>query len=361
MRDWANRQFTEIQRLLAELTINSNKEKENERYPIQKGIISPPQMVFVEGGSFLIGQNRDNIKIANYDGGTYDPAKTEKPTPMTIPSFYMGKFALTVGEFRRFAAIEGNYRMRPRSYQNMKKGSYIYKKATNSWDFKEWQEGKPEIWEWDVYGNIQTDDNQPVIHVSWYDTILYCNWLSREMGLEEVYKIVRETETDLYVNIQNDKKGYRLPSSSEWEFAARERGKEVRFGNGKDKAIWEEINFYASLDSPFKHYVKDKKGFRANTVAVGSLPPNALGLYEMSGNVWEWCNDDYSGLTDLNYENHPIDGKPFIKNKTGNMEIKLLRGGSWISHPSVCSASYCDSLYANNSNVNVGFRVVRGF
>ncbi|MCB1048939.1 MAG: SUMF1/EgtB/PvdO family nonheme iron enzyme, partial [Calditrichaeota bacterium] len=123
---------------------------------------------------------------------------------------------------------------------------------------------------------------RPVINISWFDAVAYCNWLSEQAELKPVYTIKGEKVT---ANWQAN--GYRLPTEAEWEYAAREGGKEVRFGNGKDNADPKEINFNGSESHEYS-VVGD---FRAKTTPVGSFPPNALGLYDVSGNVYEWCWD----------------------------------------------------------------------
>ncbi|MFM6137814.1 MAG: formylglycine-generating enzyme family protein, partial [Sphaerospermopsis kisseleviana] len=87
------------------------------------------------------------------------------------------------------------------------------------------------------------------------------------------------------------------------------------------------------------------------TTDVGSFPPNAFGLYDMHGNVWEWCEDDWQ----KNYINAPIDGSALI-----NLgEYKLLRGGSWYSDPVVCRSARRGAVVAG-FDVDIGFRVVCG-
>ena len=109
--------------------------------------------------------------------------------------------------------------------------------------------------------------------------------------------------------------GYRLPTEAEWEFAARERGKKVRFGNGQDIARSEEINFDASVENAL--LPAEGRTNRDRSTPVDSFKPNALGLYNMSGNAWEWCLDrgeDYKAAKGKN---------PF----TPGGQPKIIRGG----------------------------------
>ena len=91
--------------------------------------------------------------------------------------------------------------------------------------------------------------------------------------------------------------------------------------------------------------------YRQQTTDVGTFPPNAFGLYDMHGNVWEWCQDDYQG----NYINAPTDGSA----STSPSAIdKLLRGGSWDDNPKYCRSAYRYHHNLDYSSRNIGFRVV---
>jgi len=173
-----------------------------------------------------------------------------------------------------------------------------------------------------------------MIEVSWYGAVAFCNWLSRKAGLEEVYD-EGTWEADF------SKVGYRLPTEAEWEYAARAGGKEIKYPNGN------------SLTHDDANY--DGTGGRDRwwrTSPVGSFPPNELGLYDMAGNVWEWCNDWYdSGY----YSRSPVDNPTGPSSGTYH---KVHRGGSWGDGPWDCRTAYRGGyapVYARNV---VGFRVV---
>lgn len=139
---------------------------------------------------------------------------------------------------------------------------------------------------------------------------------------------------------------YRLPTEAEWEFAARERGRKVRFGNGKDVADEAEINFDASID-----YVYSVNGNnRGKTTPVKTFLPNAIGLFDMSGNVWEWCLDgfyDYSSDSQINPAGPARDSSCVI------------RGGSWNLRPQSCVVVNRDGYLPTGRSSVVGFRLAR--
>jgi len=169
-------------------------------------------------------------------------------------------------------------------------------------------------------------DELPVERVNWYEATEFCKRLSRET-----------------------KREYRLPSEAEWEYACR-AGTTTPFYFG-ETITGELANYNAGYT-----YAGEAKGeYRQQTTPVGQFPPNAFGLYDMHGNVWEWCADTWHD----NYHVAPTDGSAWIKN--GNDNLSPLRGGSWCNNPNNCRSACrnfdgrCDfHLY------DYGFRVVCG-
>ncbi len=188
--------------------------------------------------------------------------------------------------------------------------------------------------------------DHPVVKVSWYDAIEYCNWLSSVQGLENAYSIDK-TKKDPANENKNDKvkwlvtmnpkaNGYRLPTELEWEFAARggTATKKTKYAGSDDleKVAW---------------YDKNANG---TTHAGGELKPNELGLYDMSGNVWEWCfdwKDDYP-------QNLPID---FSGAESGSGRV--LRGGAWYDGDYICRVAFRYRYAPNLRNYSVGFRLAQ--
>lgn len=165
--------------------------------------------------------------------------------------------------------------------------------------------------------------NRPVEQVSWNNAVKFCQKLSLMTG-----------------------KSYRLPSEAEWEYACR-AGTTTPFYFGE--TIRTEI---ANYNGGYTYGSAPQGENRQETVDVGSLPANAFGLYEMHGNVWEWCQDKYHN----DYRGMLADGSAWV---SGNNNPWLLRGGSWFSQSSVCRSSA--RLDESNSDAEVydfGFRVV---
>jgi formylglycine-generating enzyme required for sulfatase activity len=135
-------------------------------------------------------------------------------------------------------------------------------------------------------------------------------------------------------------KTYRLPTEAEWEYACR-AGTTTRFYFGDDASQLGDYAWYSANSQNTTHPVGQKK------------QPNAWGLYDMIGNVWEWCEDDWHD----NYIGAPRDGSAWIKN--GNDNRSLLRGGSWGDYPNGCRSAIRDTFIRRDyRSLNYGFRVV---
>ena len=165
--------------------------------------------------------------------------------------------------------------------------------------------------------------NRPVENVSWYDATNFCQKLSKKIGGK-----------------------YSLPSESQWEYACR-AGTTTPFYFG-ETITPELVNYFGSLT-----YGNGPKGERRNgTTPVGEFPPNAFGLYDMHGNVWEWCADDFHE----NYNGAPTDGSVWLN---GDKDKVRLRGGSWANGPFNCRSAYRDDyVRRDDHDGSIGFRLV---
>lgn len=168
-------------------------------------------------------------------------------------------------------------------------------------------------------------DNRPVEQVSWEDAVEFCDRLSQYTG-----------------------RTYRLPSEAEWEYACR-AGTTTPFHFGE--TITTDL---ANYDGNYAYGGGAKGVFRGETTAVGSFGvANNFGLYDMHGNVWEWCQDDWHN----DYKGAPTDGSAWLSNKKDSNR-RLLRGGSLSYHPGNCRSA-CRNYYdLDLNNFNIGFRVV---
>lgn len=284
----------------------------------------PPQdnMVLIQGGTLQMGSN---------DGGSH-----EKPVhAVTLSDFYMGITEVTVAEFGEFADASGY-----KTDAEKGDGSYVYKNG----NLKK-QTGIN--WRHDAVGNLRpaNEYNHPVIHVSWNDAVAYCNWLSEQHGFRQIYQISGETVTaDWTADLPAGKAGgYRLPTEAEWEYAARSRG-----GSDKWAGTSSEANL-AAFANYWENGTKDKDGYEY-TSPVGSFRPNAAGLYDMSGNVWEWCWDwfgDYSASAQNNPKG-PDSGSD-----------RVIRGGSWGGIPAHTRCADRFSYSPDFRRYNLGFRLSR--
>lgn len=165
---------------------------------------------------------------------------------------------------------------------------------------------------------------RPVVNVSWYDAQEYCAWLAAQTG-----------------------QGYRLPNEAEWEYACRA---------GSTTAFWwgDAINTGQANYGGHWPYGGGASGeFREQTVPADAFLPNPWGLYQMHGNVWEWCADHWHG----DYSGAPDDGSLWAD---GDTDFRVLRGGSWISHPGRLRSARRNRGGAVYRVGSRGFRVAQG-
>ncbi len=275
-----------------------------------------PEMIFVKGGSFLMG---DTIRDAD-----------EKPIHrVTLSSFYMAKTETTVAQFKAF--IDATNHLTDAETGD---GSYI-------WDSLGWHKREDINWRHNERGQLlpNSEYRRAVTHVTWFDAAHFCNWLSEQEDLKKIYDFQGDTlKIDLSAN------GYRLPTEAEWEYAA--RASPLEGGKGGEKALYAGEGNISDLG-----WYSGNAGRHVHT--VGLKRPNALGIYDLTGNVWEWCHDWY----DKNYyaktrnaENPP--GPP-------SGEYRSLRGGAWNNSGKHCRVASRSSRYPDFRDGSVGFRVVR--
>lgn len=161
----------------------------------------------------------------------------------------------------------------------------------------------------------------PVESVSWLDAMEFCARLSRLAGIT-----------------------YRLPSEAEWEYACR-AGTTTAFAFGE--TMTDQV---ANYGSEYTYAAEPAGSYRQSTTPVGQFPPNAFGLSDMHGNVWEWCADTWHD----NYVGAPADGRSWLQG--GNPEWRTLRGGGWAEHPARSRSAQRSGYPAHSLNRLIGFR-----
>ena len=263
------------------------------------------ELVKVPAGTFEMGSPPDEKERGD----------NEKQHRVTISkAFYMGKYHVTVGQFREFVRAE-NYKTDAErgtpDYQNGKKGAYIY------------QNGKTEFSESGSWMNpgFQQKEDEPVVCVCWNDARKYVEWLAKKSG-----------------------KKVRLPTEAEWEYVCR-AGTKTPFNTGETISTAQ-----ANYDGNFTYGDVAKGVYREKTTRVGSFKANAFGLYDMHGNAWQWCQDLYR----KDYENLSVTDP---ENKTEGME-RVLRGGSLLEYPKNCRSANRNNTSPDLRGYDVGFRVV---
>jgi formylglycine-generating enzyme len=220
-----------------------------------------PEVILVQGGTFTMGSNTGR--------------NNEKPRhPVTLSSYNIGKYPVTVGQYSAFCRATG----RP----------------------------MPDApsWGW--------NDKHPMVNVSDDDAVAYCYWLGQEYG-----------------------GNWRLPTEAEWEYAAR--------GGGKSKGY-----LYSGSNDPRSiGWYADTARWQTNV--VGRKKTNELGIYDMSGSVWEWCSDWYSDYVSSSQTNPkgPSSGTHYV-----------VRGGSWYDDAYHCRSTYRNYMSPGYNDITTGFRVV---
>lgn len=259
-----------------------------------KKLKNAPEMVLVKGGTYTIGCTSEQ---RDCDGD-------ESPTvEVTVKDFHIGKYEVTQA-----------------------------------------------LWE-EVTGKNPSKfkgESHPVESISWYEAVEFCNKLSEMSGLTPAYKIDKSTvdpnnhntddKSKWTVEFDKDANGFRLPLESEWEFAARGgvKGADSQTLYSGSDDIGEVAWYYENSDQ------KSHK--------VGSKSANVLGLYDMSGNVWEWCwswKDNYN-TGNITKADGAVSG-------TG----RVYRGGSWFSEPKYCRVSPRGSDNPEYRDTGIGLRLVR--
>lgn len=305
------------------------------RVTAQDGPSAPAGMVLIPAGSFVMGDS--------FDEGN----SGERPThTVQVSAFSMDRTEVTndlMVEVMQWAYDRGKVSATTSSVRNLE---------GNGQPLLDLSDGDCRItWNGSRFGmKAEMGSGYPCVEVSWYGAAAFCNYRSLMEGRTPCYDL-GDWSCDGSAN------GYRLPTEAEWEKAARGGARGRRFPWG-DTISHHQANYRS--DSGIAYDVSPTRGYHpdyesegsAHTSPVGSFAPNGYGLYDMAGNVWEWCGDwyssDYYGSSPTSDPRGPSTGS-----------YRIMRGGSWDSFAWYCRVAFRFlSLPPDTSSNAYGFRCV---
>lgn len=264
------------------------------------------EFVWIPGGCFVMGSPRGEQGRDPDEGPTHE---------VCLDGFWMGRFEATREQFNIFARATGY-----KTESEVEGFSWIY---TGRWE-------KSEGFNWRNSGFTQ-DGKHPVVNVSWNDAKAMARWLSKK-----------------------NKTVFRLPTEAEWEYACRAGTDTARYwGDSAEDACDYSNAADRTAKQEYPAWLTDNctDGY-VYTSPVGQFTPNSFGLYDMLGNVWEWCEDSYERDA---YKKHKKKN-PLFRSRTPDI---VIRGGSWYSRPKYVRSASRDHLHTSHRRGNdVGFRLV---
>lgn len=256
-----------------------------------------PEMVVVPAGSFMMGSPDNERERHRYEGPQHNVLISQP--------FAVGRHAITRGQFAAFVN-NTNYKA---------KGAY-------AWTGRKWKHDPNASWR---KPGFKQDDSHPVVCVNWVDANAYATWLSAATGRE-----------------------YRLLTEAEWEYVAR-AGTATPFWWGASITPAQ-----ANYDGNYRYAGGGSKGeWRKAPVPVNSFEANSWGLFNVHGNVWDWCQDVWHD----NYNGAPNDGSAWLQG--GDATRRVVRGGSWGNLPQGVRSAYRLGSPSGDRDIYQGFRLAR--
>ena len=275
------------------------------------------KMIHLEKKTFLMGTNDKKGFLKDHEGPTRE---------VKVDSFFIDSYCVTNEEFAQFVKETG-YRTESEKYG----WSFVFYKLLTQEELAESQQVEGTPW-WNavpgacwnhpegLHSSIENRLDHPVIHVTWNDAIAFCEWA-----------------------------GKRLPTEIEWEYAARGGLVQKQYAWG-DELHPDGKHMCNIWQGEFPITNTEEDGYLA-TAPAKSFPPNGFGLYNVAGNVWEWCSNWFVFL----------DKEENIVEEINNQTPKSMRGGSYLCHPSYCNRYRVAARTGNtmeSSAGNIGFRCV---
>ena len=302
----------------------------------------PDDMLYIPDGGFEMADN--------FNEGW----SNELPLhPVLLDSFFMGKYEVTNAQYCAYLNSgfgTGIYFSGGVVYGSGNNQRYCWTHSADAGSQIDYSGGVFSVRT--KSGRDMSDD--PMVQVSWYGAAAYCNWRSQEEGKELCYDLSTW-------NCDFSKKGFRLATEAEWEYAARGGLSHRRFPWG-DTISHSQANYYSYSD--YSYDISPTRGYHPTwddgvwpyTSPVGSFAANGYGLYDMAGNVWEWCNDwydrDYYDYSPTNNPPGPTSGS-----------YRVIRGGAWSfgGYGSRVSDRYYGRAHPKPAPPSVGFRLALNF
>jgi len=295
-------------------------------------------LVLISGGQFAMGDHLGD--------STSSPSPEEPVHVVSVDTFLMGSHEVTNQQYAEFLnnALSSNL-------IEVKTDKIVYRRGTSIAYCSTYAASLYSriAFTGSTFVIVPSDKaDHPMAMVSWFGAAAYCNWRSEQLGKETCYDLAAWT-------CDFSKNGVRLPTEAEWEYAARGGATGRRFPWG-DTISHTQANYYSSTSysydvSPTRQYHPDySTGDMPYTAATGSFAANGYGLHDVTGNVWEWCNDWYQ--SDY-YTSSPYSNPQGPETGT----YRAIRGGAWSGHAASCRVAY--RIYsAPDARGHFGFRVV---